>query len=133
MPGTADATEPVKLPPPGWFEVDEYWHWWTGARWAPYEGTHVVASPSTPPGGSNGNAKRAAEVRVVIHQKSTCPHCVAEGAVTMRTGKAKRGISGGKATAGLLTAGVSLLVVGLSRKQTITQATCSSCHATWTV
>lgn len=52
----------------------------------------------------------------------------------MRTirGKAKKGISGGKATAAIITGGLSIGAVGLSRKQRVTRALCSSCQVTWT-
>jgi hypothetical protein len=47
--------------------------------------------------------------------------------------RVKRGISGGKATGVVLTAGVSLLATGLSRKQTVLRATCSKCRVTWLI
>lgn len=43
----------------------------------------------------------------------------------------KAGVSGGKATAALLTGGFSLLAMGLSRKQRVTEAWCSNCQSTW--
>jgi hypothetical protein len=60
-----------------------------------------------------------------------CPHCQAKGSVTTRMVKKKVGIHGGKATAALLTAGISLLGTGLSRKDKVTEAHCSNCDATW--
>lgn len=60
-----------------------------------------------------------------------CPHCQTQGYVTTTPVKVKTGISGGKATAALLTGGVSLLAVGLSRKQAVTSAKCSNCGSTW--
>ena len=65
--------------------------------------------------------------------KVTCPHCGATGKVATRPVKAKKGISGGKATGALLTGGFSLLATGLSRKETVTQAHCGNCQVTWTL
>jgi hypothetical protein len=45
--------------------------------------------------------------------------------------KVKQGISGGKATGAVLTAGFSILATGLSRKQKLTEAHCNSYGATW--
>jgi hypothetical protein len=61
-----------------------------------------------------------------------CPHCQTSGRVSTRQVKAKKGISGGKATGALLTGGLSILATGLSRKEMVTQAHCSNCGATWT-
>jgi len=47
--------------------------------------------------------------------------------------KVKRGISGGKATGAVLTAGFSILATGLSRKEAATQATCNNCRVTWMI
>jgi hypothetical protein len=60
-----------------------------------------------------------------------CPHCQTRGSVTTRQVKVKKGISGGKATGAVLTAGWSLLATGLSRKDEVTEAHCSHCRATW--
>jgi hypothetical protein len=60
-----------------------------------------------------------------------CPHCQTKGTVTTRQVKKKVGVSGGKATAGILTCGLSLFAVGLSRKSQITKATCSNCDSIW--
>ena len=60
-----------------------------------------------------------------------CPHCHKVGCVATRRAKAKKGISGAKATGALLTGGLSLLATGLSRKQWVTEAKCKSCHSTW--
>jgi hypothetical protein len=46
--------------------------------------------------------------------------------------KLKKGISGGKATGAVLTAGFSILATGLSRKESATQATCGNCRMSWT-
>ena len=51
-----------------------------------------------------------------------CPHCQVRGQVHTKRVKVKRGISGGKTTGAVLTAGFSILATGLSRKETA--ATC---------
>ncbi len=61
-----------------------------------------------------------------------CPHCYTRGKVRTRPRVVKRGISGGKATAAVLTGGLSILGTGLSRKQHVTEAACSNCGQTWT-
>jgi hypothetical protein len=60
-----------------------------------------------------------------------CPHCQTQGKVSTRQTKMKQGISGGKATGALMTAGISLLATGLSRKQKVTQAKCAACGNSW--
>jgi transcription elongation factor Elf1 len=62
-----------------------------------------------------------------------CPHCGAEGQVSTAKFKRKGGIAGSKATAAILTAGFSLLVVGLSRKKRGTVLRCQNCGMDWTV
>jgi hypothetical protein len=61
----------------------------------------------------------------------TCPHCQTRGSVRTKSIVQKKGISGGKATAAVLTGGVSMLATGLSRKEPGTEAHCSHCGATW--
>lgn len=66
------------------------------------------------------------------HEKNMiCPHCRTQGTITTQQVKRKQGIHGGKATAALLTCGISLLGTGLSRKQKMTEAHCSHCGANW--
>lgn len=60
-----------------------------------------------------------------------CTHCQAKGYVRTHRTEQKMGISGGKATAALLTGGASLLVAGLSRKQSFTAAYCENCNSNW--
>lgn len=60
-----------------------------------------------------------------------CPHCQTKGMVWVEQIKVKKGISGGKATAALLTGGLSLLATGLSKKGLVTKATCKNCSMTW--
>jgi len=60
-----------------------------------------------------------------------CPHCQGKGTVRTQSVKRKKGISGGKATAAILTGGVSVLATGLSRKETSTEAYCGNCGSKW--
>lgn len=60
-----------------------------------------------------------------------CPHCQAKGTVATKHVKQKKGVSGGKATAAVLTGGFSMLATGLSRKEKVTEAHCSNCGSTW--
>ena len=60
-----------------------------------------------------------------------CPHCQTKGSVTTQQVKKKVGISGGKATAAVMTCGLSMFATGLSRKDQVTEATCSNCGQTW--
>jgi transcription elongation factor Elf1 len=71
------------------------------------------------------------DVKRSMEQNMICPHCHTKGSVTTNTVKQKVGIHGGKATAALLTAGISLLGTGLSRKQQMTEAVCSNCGMKW--
>jgi hypothetical protein len=61
-----------------------------------------------------------------------CPHCQVKGMVRAQPITQKKGISGGKATAAVLTAGLSVVATGLSRKEHNTQAHCDNCGSTWT-
>lgn len=68
-----------------------------------------------------------------VKSQMICPHCGVKGKVQTRAVKRKAGISGGKAVAGLLTGGISLITpgVGLSRREKGTEARCSNCGAQW--
>lgn len=61
-----------------------------------------------------------------------CPHCQTRGQVRTQQEVVKAGVSGGKATAAVLTGGISLLATGLSRMQHITAARCGECGSSWT-
>lgn len=63
----------------------------------------------------------------------TCPHCQVKGKVRSERLRVKRGISGGKATGAVLTAGLSVLATGLSRKEYVTRLRCSNCATEWEV
>jgi hypothetical protein len=60
-----------------------------------------------------------------------CPHCGVQGKVRTKFVDRKKGISGGKATAAVMTGGISMLATGLSRKEKLTQARCDSCGNRW--
>lgn len=60
-----------------------------------------------------------------------CPHCQTRGRVTTSHVKLKKGVSGGKAVGAILTGGLSVLAVGLSRKEAATKAECSNCGSVW--
>jgi hypothetical protein len=60
-----------------------------------------------------------------------CPHCQKKGEVFTWPVSVKRGISGGKATAAILTGGISVLFVGLTRREELTEARCDNCEAKW--
>jgi hypothetical protein len=81
--------------------------------------------------------KSEAENAVALHverdAKIICPHCEATGLVTTQDTTSKRGISGGKATGAFLTGGYSMLVTGLSRKQSVRAAHCANCGMKWVV
>jgi hypothetical protein len=75
--------------------------------------------------------ERQQEQQYLASRNMICPHCQTKGSVTTQQIKKKVGVSGGKATAGILTCGLSLFAVGLSRKDSVTEATCSNCSSTW--
>jgi len=64
-----------------------------------------------------------------------CPHCGQAGHVHESPTKVKTGISGSKATAALLTGGLTLLTpgIGLSRKARAMARACGNCGSKWTV
>lgn len=67
----------------------------------------------------------------LVNEALICPHCGVKGMVHTQSEKRKVGISGGKATGALLTAGLSLFAVGLSRKEKVTAAFCNNCRSKW--
>ena len=72
-------------------------------------------------------ARRDAQARII------CQFCHQAGDVTAKLVQKKQGVSGGKATAAILTGGVSLVAVGLSRKGMVTRLSCANCGMTWDV
>jgi hypothetical protein len=71
--------------------------------------------------------------RGTINAEMVCPHCQVRGQVRTRSKAMKKGISGGKATAAIFTAGISLLATGLASKSRVVQANCGNCHMVWTI
>jgi hypothetical protein len=61
-----------------------------------------------------------------------CPHCQEKGTVRTKAVARKRGLSASKATAALLTGGISILATGISRHESLTQAHCDNCGNSWT-
>ncbi len=66
-----------------------------------------------------------------INAALVCPHCQTKGKVRTKRIKQKKGVSGSKAAAAVITGGLSVLAVGLSRKEASTQAHCDNCGSTW--
>jgi hypothetical protein len=75
--------------------------------------------------------KSKVQVKANQDAQIICAHCHSTGCVTTSNVKLKKGISGGKATGAILTGGLSLLAVGLSRKEAVTEAKCSNCGSVW--
>ena len=91
------------------------------------DGSPYCAKHGPMTGKSRAATDKAAAAQIV------CPHCQGRGQVHTKRVRVKRGISGGKATGAVLTAGFSILATGLSRKEAATQATCNNCHVTWII
>lgn len=64
-------------------------------------------------------------------RQMVCRHCQHKGLVLTKAVSLKKGVSGGKATAAVLTGGASVIATGLSRKEDQTQAHCLNCDSTW--
>ena len=75
--------------------------------------------------GGQSRTKASQDAQIV------CAQCHSKGCVTTSRVKLKKGISGGKATGAILTGGLSLLAVGLSRNEDATEAKCSNCGSVW--
>lgn len=60
-----------------------------------------------------------------------CAHCQWSNCVRVKPIRKSVGISGGKATAALITGGLSVLATGLSRRETMTQCSCDVCKSVW--
>lgn len=76
-------------------------------------------------------AKQAALTRAEAQKLIICQFCHEAGGVTVREVTQKQGISGGKATGALLTGGLSLVAVGLSKKGQVNELICSRCGMKW--
>lgn len=77
------------------------------------------------------NEERRLALAGELNSMMVCPHCQTRGAVYTKAIAKKAGVSGAKATGALLTGGVSLLAVGLSRTEQQTEAYCRACQCTW--
>ncbi|WP_156409743.1 hypothetical protein [Nocardioides sp. Soil796] len=78
-------------------------------------------------------AKEQQKAAAAQQSKIVCPHCQTAGGVTRRDVRKKKGVSGGKATAALMTGGVSMLATGLSRKEGTAVLSCSNCGMEWAI
>ncbi len=89
-------------------------------------------------GGTMGRSSAMRETGHVPHgghptPEMICLHCRAKGEVSTKPITRNAGISRPKVAAAVLTAGISIPVVGLSRRETKTQARCSCCQQAWIV
>lgn len=62
-----------------------------------------------------------------------CPHCHSRGTVKTSKKSTKDGLSGAKATAGVITGGKSVALTGLSKKRKVRQARCGRCKMSWLI
>src|SRR5579864_3648289 len=103
------------------------------AKMAPEEREAYLAEQQQREKEAENNRRRVADDLKwgPVNSALICPHCQNKGKVRTKPITQKAGVSCGKATAAVLTAGVSLLATGLSRKQKVTEAHCGVCHSTW--
>ena len=66
-----------------------------------------------------------------INSAMMCPHCQIKGKIRTKKITKKTGVSGSKAAAAVVTGGLSVLAVGLARKEASTQAHCDNCGNDW--
>jgi hypothetical protein len=99
--------------------------------WSPSAGSIRDQRAAVKTGGTAKDVNRNT-MHAAGDSKIVCPQCGIAGHVSTRRVKAKKGISGGKATGAVLTAGVSILATGLSRKEMVTRAVCANCRSQWT-
>lgn len=117
-------------PPPPQISPDGKFYW-DGQAWLPMP---TAAGPAAAPSDTAdqpvayepGWAAKGAYGPV--NRALRCPHCGKTGAVHAKKGKQKKGVSGGKATAAVLTMGVSMLGTGLSRKEQVWETFCGNCR-----
>ena len=69
--------------------------------------------------------------RGAVNPLMICPHCQTKGKIRTKSVVQDKGISGGKVTAAVVTAGVSILAAGLAKKENVTQAYCEQCNNSW--
>jgi hypothetical protein len=100
---------------------------WIGSTYYPLESNKQGIISAKPSGFWIGKCYCTLKENVI------CPHCQEKGQVYSGSGQEKQGISGGKATAALLTGGISLLGTGLSRNGMVTKAFCKNCEMKWQI
>lgn len=115
-------------PPPGWYSKSEYLEkYWDGKAW----------TGATRPRGKSSRQKTAppksapAAVPVPDHSKIVCQFCQQVGHVTVRHFKKDRRLSVTRLASGVVTAGGSVLLHGVTNKDRVTRLTCSNCEMTW--
>ena len=78
-----------------------------------------------------GSWRKEVKQKIKKDNKLRCPHCGKKKQVLTEQVTKKKGISGGKATAAILTGGLSLIATGLSREEEMTEAKCFNCGSVW--
>lgn len=78
-------------------------------------------------------SRRGQEQRSQIARasKMTCQHCRTSGSISAKPVTVKDGISGGRAAAGVVTGGASVLVTGLSQRKNQLRYVCGTCGGSW--
>lgn len=76
-------------------------------------------------------AKVARQARADATARIVCKFCQQAGHVSVRATRRKKGVSGGKATGAILTGGASMLLTGLSRKESARELSCRNCGMVW--
>lgn len=112
---------------------DEAVRLWVKVQQAPWQ-TPPLPGETASPSATTKTASPSASTKSswgALNTAMICPHCNTPGGVRTKSTKQKRGISGGKVTAAIFTAGASLMYTGLSRKERMTQAHCTRCNNTW--
>ena len=66
-----------------------------------------------------------------VNSEIICQHCQQKGSVSISKIKAKTGMSTFKILMAFVTVGISILFVGLARKESKNKATCLNCKTSW--
>jgi len=66
-----------------------------------------------------------------VNEEMICQHCQQKGSVSVSRIKAKTGMSTFKILLAFITAGISILFMGLARKESRNKATCLNCKTNW--
>jgi len=67
----------------------------------------------------------------IVNSKLKCKYCEEVGSVHYRRVYKKTGFSTGKAVAGLITGGTSILATGLAKKEGVAKFYCGNCEMSW--